>query len=184
MSLRTERTRIKEDSGYLSARNVRSTTPFNYTMTEAMQPGCSIVPNADQYVQCNKTWGPSKDADANNYLRFGEEFTTYEPGHAVSTELMQHSFYVGRGEGIVKKHQIDLESSLKLPPHADANDIRGRERIREADITGRRFPPNTGVAVPRGCPKIYERVIVEPNGPRGGRPTRVDVRNAAMSFLR
>lgn len=171
MSLRTERTRIKEDQGYLTARNVRSTTPFNYTMTEALQPGCSIVPNADQYVQCNKTWG-SQDADANNYLRFGEEFTTYEPGHAVSTQLMQHSFYAG------------LESSLKLPPHADANDIRGRERIREADVTGFKFPPNTDVSVPRGCSKIYERVVVEPNGPRGGRATRVDVRNASLSFLR
>lgn len=181
--LRTERTRIKEDPGYLSARNTRSTTPYTYTMTEGMQPGCSIVPNADQYVQCNKTWS-NNDNDASNYLRFGEDFTTYEPGHAVSTVLQQHSFYAGRGEGIVKKHQVDLESSLLLAPKPNAADIRGRDRIRETDVTARKFPPSTGVAVPRGCHRIYDGVVIESGGPRGGRSTRCDVRNASLAFLK
>lgn len=181
MSLRTERTRIKEDPGYVNARNLRSTTPYNYTMTEGMQPGCSIVSHADDYTLCDKTWA-NHDNDASNYLRFGELFTTYEPGHAVSTVLQQHSFYAGRGEGIIKKHQVDLESSLKLPPKPDAADIRSRDRIRESDVTARRFPPSPGVPVPRGCSKIYDRVVVE-SGPRGGRATRCEVRNANILCL-
>lgn len=172
------RTRVREDSGYIQARDIRSTTPYTYTMTDGMQPGCSILPAADQYDQCNKTWG-SDNPEVSNYLRFGEQFSTYEPGHATSTVLQQHSFYAGRGEGIVQKHLVDLESSLKLPPHANAEDVRGREAIREADVTALRFPPNVGTYVPRGCPKIYERVVIESSGPRGGRPTRVDVRNAS-----
>lgn len=172
------RTRIREDSGYIQARDHRSMTPYAYTMTDGFQPGCKIIPNTDDYAQCNKTWG-SDNPNVSNYLRFGEKFTTYEPGHAVSTELKQHSFYAGRGEGIVKKGLVDLESSLKLPSVANAEDVRGREALREVDVTARRFPPNLGPSVPQGCPRIYERVVVESMGPRGGRPTRVDVRNAS-----
>lgn len=181
MSFRVnQRTRIAENDGYLQARTLRSTTPYSYTVSEGLQAGCTIIPDAHDYMQCNKTWA-NTDNDASNYLRFGEDFSTYEPGHAVSMVLQQHSFYAGRGEGIVARNLVDVESSLKLPPKPDAQDIRGRERLREIDETPRKFPPNMGPRVPRGCSRIYERVVVEAGGPRGGRSTRCDVRNAALT---
>lgn len=183
MSLSTMRTRIREDPGYVSARDVRSTRPYTYTITDGMQANCSIVPDAQDYVQCNKTWA-NNDNDVSNYLRFGEAFATYEPGNAVSTVLQQHSFYAGRGEGIVRKKLIDVDSSLKLPPKANAYDTRGRDRIREADITAHKFPPNYGALVPKDCSRIFEHVVVESSGPRGGRSTRCDVRNATPLIVR
>jgi hypothetical protein len=173
--------RVRYDDDYWQARNQRSSGNFAYRMSDGHQDGCSVLPAPQDYLQCDARF-QSRDAVMNNYLRFGEPFTSYEPGHSVSTPLQAHSVYKGRGEGVIQRGQIDIESALIIPPKADAADIRNRSRIREIDETSRKFPPTLGPRVPRGCPQIYETIVVESKafGPHGGRSTRADLRNASV----
>lgn len=164
--------RLRDDMDQLQRYDAQSVAPFNYTVSFGRQSGCSST-FAD-FAQC-RTWAPAGDlADINNQLRFGEDYTTYEPGHPISTELVGRSPFVARGEGLLKGG-IDLDTSFRSEV-SNPEVIRARKIIEEIDLVSRKMPPLDVTYSP--CSNIFS--VVADNGekfPRGGNPTRVILRN-------
>lgn len=161
--------RIRDDMDQLKRYDMQSAAPFDHKLSFGLQNGCD--PMFSDFFQC-RAYAPGGDrADINNVLRFGEDFRTYEPGHAVSTELAGRSPFLARGSG-----SIDVDSSLRADM-SNADIIRQRKSVEELDLVGFKLPPANGIAA--GECGSYS--VIADNGtnvPRGGDPTRVYVRNA------
>jgi hypothetical protein len=155
--------RLRGDDLETKRYEAQTRAPFVYMTSFGQQAGCR--PDTTEYRQC-RTWAPGGDImAASNELWVGEPFITYEPGHAVSTELVGRSPYKARGEGMLAN--IDTDSALR-------SEISDPRAIRAGKTTEDMFlkilPPLDGPA--------YKIVTDDGTGlPRGGDPTRVIARN-------
>lgn len=163
--------RLRDDGLQEDLYYTMSEAPGRYAVSFAIPDMCN--PSSDGNMQCSQ-WHPgSRIVDDNNRLRFGEEFRSYEPGHAVSTELWGRSPFIARGEGIL--NNIDKDTFLRSEP-SDPESIRDRKGPETMDMTSRRIPPLDSYAF--SCQPPFEvRVDQGLDEPRGGVSTRVDVRN-------
>lgn len=163
--------RLRDDDVQVQRYVEQSEAPFNYVVSFRAPDACDP---GNELFQCAPFRPGADRIDVNNALRFGEEFTTYEPGHAVNTELVGRSPFIARGEGILQN--IDVDTSMRPEPsYADA--VRSRKHVEELDLTSRVLPPVDAYST--NCANPFEiRVDDGTDIPRGGASTRVSLRNA------
>lgn len=174
------RNRIRDDEAETGRYYAMSQAPYNYRFG-FVEDGLCDASAAGASTNCKQYHVLSDVIDASNALLFGEPFQSYEPGHAVSRELINDaSVFKARGEGVLAG--IDNDSSLRPEP-SNVDIIRARKDVEGTDLTGMVFPPLDIQYAP--CNNLY--AVVADNGsdePRGGFATRVAVRNAVSYVSR
>lgn len=169
--------RLRDDELNVQRYYGMSEGPFKYVTSFGEDGRCNIE-TQDAHANCKQYHPVSDVIDASNMLRFGEPFETYEPGHSVSTELIQKSVFVARGEGMLS--EIDNDSGLRPEP-SNVRHIRARKDIEGTDLTHLHLPPLDVQYAP--CNTLY--AVVADNGePRGGLATRVSARNSVPYVAR